>query len=152
MGQTFGFINNEFINLYSKENPILEKDDSCFFLFSNDIDYHRPLIGRGVIVEDKFTDGMSKVYFIKLVEILESPKTINDFIYGKQFTIFPISEVLHNKKLIQVTANFEFNKISFKIDAFFVRKTIELITELRKEYISILRKDILKQLKDIEEI
>lgn len=147
---SFGLVGKEFINLYSKENPILETDDICYFLFTNNIDYHRPLVGRGIIIEDKFSDGMHKVYYVRLYEIIENPNIINEFVNGKPFIVFPFSTSIHNRKLIQVTPNFSFQKNLFKIDAFFIRKTEEKINELRQEYIQVLRKDVAKQLKDIE--
>ena len=152
MNANFGFLNGEFINLYSDENPILETDDICYFLFTNDVDYHRPLIGKGVIVHDVFTDGMNKDYYIKLIEIFESPKVINDFINGKPFNLFQFNAVVKTKKLVQINPNFNFENFVFKIDAFFIRKTLEQISNLRKSYIIILRKDINKQLSDIDEI
>lgn len=147
----FGFINGEFINLYSKDNPILEAGNNCYFLFSNDIDYHRPLIAKGTINSDNFSDGMSKNYYIKLTEILESQKVINEFLINKQISLYSPFDTLYRSKLTRITHNFDFSKFVIKVDSFFVRLTEEKITELRNDYISILKKDILKQLKDIEE-
>jgi hypothetical protein len=152
--ETFGVIGNEFINLYSKDNPILITGEICYFLLINQVDYHRPMICKGLIMTDKFTDGMNKVYFIKLLEILENPNDIAEFIYNKLFLIYPQSddnELLTVKKML-IQHNFDFNKNFFKIEAFFVRKTEEKIIELCNEYISIIKKDLLKALKDIESI
>jgi hypothetical protein len=146
-------INNsvEFINLYSQENPILEELDICYFLFTNNIDYHRPLIAKGLIMEDKFTDGMNKLYCIRLLEIMETPKVILDFVISKPFIIFPYNNnILATKRLIQINESFNFNEYVFKIPAFFVRTNEEKIIELRNEYISVIKKDILKQLHDID--
>ncbi len=151
--ENFGLIGNEFINLYSEENPILEKNDNCYFMFTNNNDYHRPLIARGIIVQDKFTDGMNKTYHIRLLDILESPKTISDFIFNKPFTVYPYSNnFLSTKRLVQLGETFDFSTNLFKITAFFVRTTEQKIIDLRKEYITVIRQDVLKQLKDIESI
>ena len=148
-------INNtvEFINLYSLDNPILEETDICYFLFTNNLDYHRPLVAKGMIVEDKFTDGMNKLYCIKLMEILETPQIIFDFVIKKPFILYPNNNgIITTKRLIQIDEKFNFNEFVFKIPAFFVRITESKIIELRNEYISIIKKDILKQLHDIESI
>ena len=151
--ESFGIIGNEFVNLYSKDNPLLGPNDSCYFIFNNMVDYHRPLLAKGIIVDDKFTDGLNKSYFIRITEIFESPKVMSTFLYGKQFEIYPYEEgILRGKKLIQIGPGFNFNQAAFKIEAFFVRKSEEKIKELHSEYIEVLRKDIIKQLKDIEAI
>ena len=149
----FGIIGNEFINLYTKENPILEIGDVCYCLITNMVDFHRPLIIKANIVEDKFTDGMNKVYYVRCLEFGESPNILNEFLIGKSFIVYPHNgEVLQNKKMVQVFADFDMTSNLFKVDAFFVRQSLDKIIELRKEYISIIKKDIVKQLSDIEAI
>ena len=160
--EDFGQIGHEFINLYSKENPILDAGDICYFLFTNNMDYHRPLVGRGTIIEDRFTDGLNKVYFIQIIEIIESPKIISEFFLDQTFQIYPwfpeakfakrTNEGMHNKKYVNISKHFDFKTNLFKIEAFFVRTTEEKIKQLRTEYISIIKKDIVKQLSDIEAI
>jgi hypothetical protein len=152
--QDFGYINGEFINLYSKENPILETNDICYFIFSNLTDYHRPMIAKGLIIEDIFTDGLNKEYFIKILEIIESPKIINDFFIGKQFEICPIKDggLISNRKIIQASNKFNFEQNLFKIESFFVRNTLEKIITLRQEYINIIRDDLTKQLNELNSI
>lgn len=144
----------EFINLYSDDNPIITTNDFCYFLFWNNMDYHKPLIAKGIIIEDKFIDGMNKLYSIKLLEILETPKTIKDFVIDKSFFIFPNDEkegyVSITKRLLYVNEIFDFSKFVFKVPAFFVRITEEKIQELRTEYVAVLKRDIMRQLKEIE--
>ncbi|MCK9417698.1 hypothetical protein M0Q97_13730 [Candidatus Dojkabacteria bacterium] len=153
MPNDFGFINNEFINLYSKDNPILNSGDSCYFLMTNNSDYHRPLICKGNIIMDLFSDGLNKDYYIELTEILETPKVKCEFVLGAQFTIFPyIDEVLLNRKLIVINENTNFNKNLFKIEAFFIRNNYEKIVDLRNEYIKIIKSEMLKQISEIDEI
>lgn len=154
----FGYVNNEFINLYSDENPIIEQSEYCYFLVTNSNDYHRPLVCKGFIIGDKFTDGMNKIYYIMLTEILESPNIIDNFFIGKTFqTItydFEKDFIKSGRSMIFQTINNEsiFKENLFPVEAFFVRKSLEKISVLRKEYISIIRKDLLKQITDIDSI
>lgn len=160
--QDFGQIGNEFINLYSKENPILNAGDIAYFLFNNNVDYHRPLIGRGTIIEDRFSDGLNKIYFMQIIEIIESPNIITEFFLGQTFVIYPwfpdakytkrTNDGMHNKKYVSISKHFDFKTNLFRIEAFFIRDTEEKIQELRVEYIKIIKKDIVKQLSDIEVI
>lgn len=153
--KNFGHIGNEFINLYSKENPILKQGEVCYFLFANTIDYHRQILAKGVIIVDKFSDGMNKQYFIKMTEFIETPKIISEFIYGKTLLLNPIGEdeeIISARKPTVITQRFDFTKIVFKVDAFFVRNTQEKAIELRKEYTEHIRKDIVKQLQEVDEI
>jgi hypothetical protein len=151
--ESFGLLNNEFINLYSKDNPILETDDQCFFLISNAIDYHRPLICQGIIMDDKFTDGMNKAYWIKYLNILEVPTIISEFFFGKSFFMNVFNEgIVGNRRLVQIGSGFNFTNNLFKIESFFIRKSEEEIIKLRDEYILVIKKDLLKMIKDIENI
>lgn len=149
---TFGMIGKEFINLYSKDNPILKVNDECYFLFTNINDYHRPLIGRGVIIDDKFSEGMDKTYYIRLTEIVENPNVINEFIYGQQFQVNPYDHNVHPRRMVKINSDFNFHRNLLMLKSFFVRQTQEKIIELRKDYTQALKKDILKQLQDIENI
>lgn len=153
--ESFGLVGKEFINLYSAENPILETGDQCFFMFTNTEDYHRPLIGFGIIVYDKFTDGMTKDYWIKINCFYESPTIIDKFILNKPFNLYPYnskSGIISGKKLTIISPNFDYENNLIKIDCFFIRKTEEQINKLRNDYISVIRKDIESMLKDIDSI
>ena len=147
---SFAYINGELINLYSKENPILEADDICYGLIFNIDDYHRPIMIKGVIVEDTFVNGMNKQYDIRIIEILESPKTINEFVIGKQFVMTNKDVVTKRNTLI--TNNFNFNKYVIKLDAYFVRNSESEILKLRNEYIQIVRNDLQKMISDLNSI
>lgn len=150
---SFALLNNEFINLYSQDNPILEKNDICYFLLFNMHDYHRPIIAKGIIIEDKFLEGMNKEYFVKIFEFIESPKTINSFILNKSFIIYPYNNetnIIGTKKMIQILENLDFTNYLFKTESFFVRNSEQKIKELFIDYIKVLKKDILKQLSDID--
>lgn len=144
------YLNGELINLYTKENPILEENQECYGLIFNNESYHRPLIIRGIIIEDKFVDGMNKQYMVKILEIVESPKILQEFFINKLFYLYPYhAEILKSKKLIRITKDWNANNYLIKIDAFFIRNNLEKIIELRNEYILIVRKDLEKMLSDI---
>lgn len=146
-------LNGEFINLYSQDNPILEDNDLCYCMITNNTDYHRPIIIKALVVVDKFCDGLNKQYFVRIMEILESPKTIQNFFLGCPFDIYPwYDSEIHSKKTIQINASFDYNNNLFKVEAFFTRNTEKKILELRENYIKIIRADITKMLDDIESI
>jgi len=143
----------EFINLYSQENPIMNEGEICYFLLTNALCYHRPLITKGLIVEDKFADGMNKIYGIKILEIQESPKILKDFVYGNPFTLYPIeNNVIYSKRYVQVNPRIDLSKYIVRLPGIFVRNTYEKAVDLRIDYVAEIKKDILKQLKEIEEI
>jgi len=153
--ETYGIVGTELINFYSEENPILNINDNCYFLFANTLDYHRPMVGRGIIIDDKFDDGMNKIYYIKLLEIIETPKIIADFVTNNFLYTAPYdieTKVIFNKKSTKILPNFDFSLNLFCIEGFFVRNTLEVLIKLRKEYTSMVRNDILKQIQDIDNI
>lgn len=139
------YIEGEFINLYSKDNPILETDDICYALIFSTTEYHMPLVIRGVIRKDVFVDGMNKQYYIEIQEILETPNVIKNFFIGKQFVLYP-AEI---KKTIQISPDLELSKYLIKVDAYFVRNSEEKIQQLRTEYISIVKSDLERMLSDL---
>ena len=145
--ESFAYINGELINLYSKENPILETDAICYGLIFNIDDYHRPLVIKGIVVEDTFVNGMNKQYDIRIIEILESPKIINEFFIGKQFVMTHKGVVTKRNTLI--TNNFNLNDYTIKLDAYFVRNSESEILKLRNEYIQIVRNDLEKMISDL---
>lgn len=147
---THVFLNNEFINLYSEENPILDAGDECYALITNNADYHFPVAIKGIIREDTFTDGMNKKYLIEVTGILESPEMINKFMIAKAFTIFIMDEDTKLRRTINFGPGTDLSKIWFPVNAYFVRNSETKIRELQREYITIVKKEIQQQLKDIE--
>ena len=147
----FGIIENEFINLYTEENPILTTHDECFFMLSNTHDYHLPLIGRGTIRSDKFTDGMNKHYYVEIQEIIETKFIVEKFIYNKPFVVQAWDGTnIGARKTVLFGQGTDLTKVVIRLEGFFVRNSEEKIKALRKEYISVLKKDIVIQLQDIE--
>lgn len=156
--KNFGYLNGEFINLYGDENPILEIDDKCYFLLSNMIDYHRPLICTGVIQTYKITEGQNRVYYIELVSILESPRIIKKFTNNKAFGIIPYGKSsrdnyprLYTKKILCQNEKYLYGRV-FPVEAFFVRESEQKILNLLKEYTRIILKDLKSQVADINEL
>ena len=152
----FGLIDNEFINLYSKENPILTKNDICYCLITNIIDFHRPLIVKAIILDDVFLDTLHKTYYIQITEILESLLICEEFVYGKSFYTYGKEELVkggqQKRRATLLGPNFDFENSLFKVNCFFMRSNEENILKLRKEYISVIKTDIEKQLADINSI
>lgn len=146
------------INLYSSENPIMEIGDECYFLFFNAIDYHIPIIGKGIILYDRFNDTINKHYFISIKEIVDSKYTIDNFVTNKQIQIYPFNKTtlqLSNKpKVHKFNIQFEqtfFDENLIKIECFFVRKNLESIKKLQKEFLDVINKDTYKILTEITE-
>lgn len=154
----FGYIDNMFINLYSKENPILFTNDKCYFLFNNISDIHRPLIGYGTIFDDQHTDGMNKIYFIALEEIFEDDSTIKKFLHSNKTVMlhnYANESLTKSQKVHFLTpkTNQEFfNNNLFRIEAFFIRSTLEEIIKLRSEFVVVIKKDLEEQISDINEL
>lgn len=147
------FLNGEFINLYTKENPILEVGNECYALIFNISDYHYPLIIKGTIILDKYVDGMNKQYFIKVDDILETPKTKDKYLFGKQFFVYTkLDGKIANQKTHTISRHYNFEKNLFKIEAYFVRNSLKKIQELRLEYVQIIKEDLQKMLSDVNSI
>lgn len=165
LNNSFGvhpLINNSFINIYSADNPILNINDECYFLFTNNQDYHKLLIGKGIVYHDTINDGMNKVYYVKLHEIIETPKTIKTFVNKKQFLLYKINinklkgidkkNIGYNVKYINDETDKEFlDNNLFKIDGFFIRETLNNIIELKKDFNKVIIMDLQNQMKDLEE-
>jgi hypothetical protein len=152
----FGFVNNQFINIYSDENPIIPNDEECYFLFYHPANYHRTLIGKGKIVNQLLNDGLNVIYFIALEEFCENEDVMKKFVYNLRFPLFKLDDenVLRNKSLIisEKTSMYFLSSNLFKVESFFVRKTLKDIQELQQEYSKIIKQDIQKQLEDINDI
>lgn len=154
--KSFGFVNNTFINIYSEENPILNIGDECYFLFFHPINFHRTLIGKGTVTQQIYSDGLNVMYYVALEEILENKEIINKFVYGQKFPLWKFEEgKLHTERffLISEKTTVEFLKTYlFKAESFFVRNSLKTIKILQKEYTEIIKKDIVAQLNDVNEI
>jgi hypothetical protein len=152
----FGYINSVLINVYSKDNPIKEEGEQCYFLFNSVDNYHMMIVGKGTIIRDWFTEGLHKMYCIRLDEICERNDFLEKFVWGKQY--FLVNNVDSQKKLpklgiiaARTTGAFLAMNL-FKTDGFFVRDTIEQITHLREEYTRIVYQDTLDTLADMRNI
>lgn len=142
----------EFINVYSDDNNIIPDGEECYFLFFNLIDFHYPLIGRGVVYQSSFTAGMSKEYYIELKEIKEEHDVVEKFMISKIFGMYDKETKMTSKRIQQVGFNFDFKNWVFKIDSFFVRDSYDKIVSLRNEYISVIKQDLTNMLNDLKDI
>lgn len=158
----FQYIDNTFINLYTKDNPILVAGDKTYFLFSNVQDIHRKIIGSGTVIVDNFLDSMNKVYYIQLEEIFESDYIINKFLFSKKILLLNAyngvdlatsqkTAFLNPAKLPNTDPKF-FKENLFQIECFFVRPTFESILQLQMEYSDVIKSDLESQIEDINEL
>lgn len=139
------FYNNEFINLYTKDNPILEVGCACYCIIFNTTDYHKPIVCECLVTDSKFVDGLNTVYNVKIQNVIESPVTINNFVLNRQFVVYE-----SNKKATKtLVSKSVFNTLEFPVNAFFVRKTIEQINEVKNLYCSIVEQDLKQMISQI---
>lgn len=150
---SFVFHDNEFINLYTEENPMLIAGEDCYFLLFNVKDYHFPVICRGKIIQDTFSDGFNKHYYIKLIEFVDPPKIVNTYMFRQSIIAYPyIGDKLQSKRVCLMSPKFNFDKYLFKAESFFVRKTLDDILTLRREFVNYVMKDLEKMLQALREL
>lgn len=152
--QDFGVVGNEFINIYTDDNGLLETGDMCYFMFSSVNAQHRPLLASGIIIHDNFNVGLNKQYTIQLHTIHESPSVIAHFCIGQTFNLikFDKNTNIGAKKLVQISNMVTFSDYCFKVDAFFVRDTLKKISTHRIDYIKVLKTEVERQLIDIQSV
>jgi hypothetical protein len=156
--KTFGYNDGLFINVYTEENPILEVNDECYFLFNSLDNYHRPIIGKGKVLHDSFTDGLHKTYYIALKEICETEMVLNAHVWKKQYLLVADTNLESVKKIPRVHYIYAFTKQEFldenlfKVDCFFVRKSKEQAENLRKEYVKVILEQTKEMISEMEEI
>ena len=153
--ENFGYLNGLFINFYTDENPILNTDDECYFLFSNANDLHKLMIGRGKIIYDFFNDGLNKLYYVRLDEVIEDSKTLDNFFYRKNIQLSKyVNEKIVSKTLQVITKETTidfFETYLFKVECFFIRNDLEKIKLLRSDYYKVVIDELQKQIKDMLE-
>lgn len=158
MASTFTVIDGEYINLYDdKDNVMLHVDDECYFLFNNVDDVHVPLIGRGIIIGDQFLDGLNRQYIIDIKEIIERDEILEHFFFNKLTRLCTRDKqdgFTTGKGVLVKRSNFKeiMETRMIRVDAFFVRKTYELIKTMKREYMEVIRNDIAKQAADVDYI
>lgn len=161
---------NEFVNLYSEDNLILNDGDECVFMLTNMNDYFMPVICHGKIIHSLFTEGMTKTLFIEFKGFLDDELLVQDAMYDKPFEIYIMKHnqmykmkrvVIIPKKLFAANSgNNYFNNNDnyyrlFPVNSFFVRgyrsgdeahfkKQLETVRQLRAEYCAYLKEDFTK--------
>lgn len=161
---------NEFVNLYSEDNLILDDGDECFFLLTNLNDYFMPVVCQGKIIHSTFTEGMTKTHLIEFKKFLDTEELVKDTMYDKPFEIYIMKHnqmykmrrlVVIPKKLFAANSgNNYFNNNDnyyrlFPVNSFFVRgfrsgdeahyqKQLQNIRKLRAEYVAYLKEDFTK--------
>jgi hypothetical protein len=153
----FGYVNDTYINLYRDDNPILEEGDECWFLFNSADNYHIMCIGRGTVVRDWFTDGLNKLYCIRLDEVCETPAFCARYVWGREYFMVNRPDDKEKKipRLYHITENTSEAFLAenfFKVECFFVRKTVEAVLKLRREYTITVYEDTRRMMAEMEEI
>ena len=156
----FGYSSPEFINLYSEENPILGVDEKCYFMLTNLVDIHRPIICYGTIKVDYYSNDMNKVYYIELEKIFEEPEIINRYFHNQMFMVHKVNETGVSasgcvrkivKKYLLKTEQF-LEKHLLPIEAFFVRPELNDLVHLREKYVQIIIDDMKKNILEASKI
>lgn len=146
-----------FINYYTAENPMLNSGDECYFLASNILSYFAPVVFRGRIIQDKFNQTINKQYYIQILEYVDNIKLIEDYVFNKQFNVYEydreLESISYKSKLMYFPDYFseDFLKDNLMlVEAFFVRKTMEDILQLRREFLDVIKEDLLNTFKEVE--
>lgn len=153
----FGYVSPEFINIYSEDNPLLNPEDTCYFLLTNLVDIHYPMIAKGIIKQDMYTNDLDKSYFIQIQELFESEDNINRYFHNQTFestkanVLSRFKNIIFKKHMLSSKSKF-FEDNLVRIDGFFVRPTYTAIFELRKNYVSIIKNDLQTQLMEIKQL
>jgi hypothetical protein len=157
----------EFINIYSDDNAILNNGDECFFLLMNNTDYFLPVICEGVVMDWKFSEGLTKIYYIQFTKLCDSLSLAKSTIINKNFFIRAFDnkagKLLEQVRITLLTENF-FNGeyanqepdklLLFSVNSFFVRgfrrndtehkvKQLQNIKNLREKYLKVVEDDML---------
>lgn len=157
----FGYSSPEFINLYSEDNPILGIDDTCYFMFTNLVDIHRPMIGYGVVRGDYYSNDMNKSYYIELQKVYEESLTVDRFLHNQSFALhkYTKGEISRKGLVRNLTKQYLLTKSNdfllshlMLIEGFFVRPELSTIVDLRSRYIQIIMDDFKQQLLETSKI
>jgi hypothetical protein len=165
----------EFINLYSDDNTILNNKDDCLFLLMNNTDYFLPIVCEGTVIDWKFSEGLTKIYYIQFKKIHDSLDLARMTITNRNFFVRVFDnragKVLEQTRITLLTENFfngEYDSqdpdklVLFSVNSFFVRgfrrndpdhkaRQLENIKYLREEYLKVIEKDMIDNLKKLEQ-
>ena len=133
-----------------------KKNKNIFVKINNEI-IDTKSIKFGALVGDDSKIGANAV--LSPGTILEKKSIKDKFIEDIQLTLFPFNKETLNvstkAKYLKYNSKLDFSffdKNLFKIEAFFIRKGIEEIINLRNEYSKIILSDLNKQIKEVQEI
>jgi hypothetical protein len=90
------------------------------------------------------------MYYVSIDDFVSDDYTINTFVRGEQFLIHFINEEGYvntiNQKRIRLDDITDFTKLTFPVQGFFTRTTLEAIKELYSFYLTIIHQDVTQQL------
>lgn len=143
-------IDNEVLNIYTDENPILDINAECYCLLFNLRDYFAPIIIKATIKYVHIYRNQNRMYYVSIDDFVSDDYTINTFVRGEQFLIHFINEEGYvntiNQKRIRLDDITDFTKLTFPVQGFFTRTTLEAIKELYSFYLTIIHQDVTQQL------
>ena len=144
------------INVYNDNNVLLSKGDDCYFLVSNDVDYHVKLLFSGHIESERWAGGMTKTFVIRPIECFSSIEDQRRYLYHKPFTVQRSANSSYVRRVFNVFTDSDPSKwssIYFRVNSFFTRpysqKGHDSITTLLKEYHDFIVKDLSSRIDDI---
>ena len=148
----------EYISVFNDNKKMLDVGDKCYFLFSNDIDYHIKMVFSGEIVWDKMSAWMTKTFVIKPIECLSSQAIQDKYLIHKPFTCQNKPESTYIRKTFNPFTSSDPSKwvnTYFRTNSFFVREYnqegLNSIKQILLEYNNFVLKDLNQKIKELSE-
>jgi hypothetical protein len=148
---------NELLNIYTKENPLLDVNDECYALIFNLRDYFVPIIVKATIRYVHIYRDQNRLYYIEIQSFESEQEIVNEYVRDEQFLIHLINKEtgyvnIINQRRIRIDDTTDFGRIVFPTQAFFVRQSLVQIIDLYKFYLSVVKDDIEHQLTIVQNL
>lgn len=147
----------EHIAVFSDEYKMLNSGDKCYFLVSNDCDYHIKMLFYGEIVFEKWSSGMTKTFIIKPLDCISTQEIQEKYLFRKPFTILKNPGNLYIRQTFNPFTSADPSKwvdVFFKVNSFFVReysqKGLDSIKQLMADYKEFTIKDLQSRINDLK--
>jgi len=144
----------EFVNIYTESNIVLPDGEIVHFLMCNMAEYFCPIIFKGEILSGLYGDGMSITYYIRIHELIDTQ--LKKHIDGMPFEFY----IMNGPKISVFPKAFQIRSYGYlfkdhliaKVNCFFVRKELEDIKKLQKEYTYFIVNDMKRELELAEDV
>lgn len=144
----------EFVNIYTESNMVLPDGEMVYFLMCNMVEYFCPIIFKGEILDGLYGDGMSINYYIRTHELIDTQ--LRKHIDGMPFEFY----AMNGPKISVFPKSFQIRSYGYifkehliaKVNCFFVRKELEDIKKLQKEYTHFIVNDMRRELELAEDV